>query len=160
MAQDDKLVGARNAFSLYFAFMSDVAGEIGLQRAVDLSDARDELTGTQRGRMIKQETGTAEFDIKAAAKATRDSIYQDFGITSKVVDETPKSVVVQCGRCPVYEGASMAGFDHDSIGTQCCAGAIRYVDALVKELNPDLSYELRKFRTSGEGFCEEAIVMR
>lgn len=160
MAQDDKVVGARNAFSLYFAFMSDVAGEIGLERAVALSDARDESAGAQRGRMIKQEMGVAEFDIKAAAKAAGASILDDFGITSKVIDETQKSVVVRCGRCPVFEGASMAGFDNQNIETQCCAGAIRYMDALVKELNPDLSYELRKFRTSAEDFCEEAIVMR
>lgn len=160
MAQDDKLIGARNGLALYFAYMNDVAREIGMERAVTLSAYGDESMGAMRGKMIREQAGAAKFDVKAAAKAARESIAEDFGIISKVVDETPNSVVVHCGRCPVYEAARMVGIDAENVETDCCGGAIRYMDALVKQLNPNLSYELRTFRSSADDFCEEAVVMR
>jgi hypothetical protein len=48
--------------------------------------------------------------------------------------------------------------DDDTIEMWCRAGSIRSIDALVKQLNPDLVFRLVKFRSNSEDFCEEEIV--
>jgi hypothetical protein len=39
------------------------------------------------------------------------------------------------------------------------ASSIRFMDSLAKQFNPDLSYQLEKFRSAADDYCEEAIVL-
>ena len=41
----------------------------------------------------------------------------------------------------------------------CRASSIRFMDSLAKQLNPDLNYQLEKFRSAADGCCEEAVVL-
>jgi hypothetical protein len=52
----------------------------------------------------------------------------------------------------------MLGLDNNTIETMCRNGAARLMDTMTKELNPNLSYQLRKFRSDEDDFCEEAII--
>ena len=159
MAHNDKLDGARNAFALHFTYVDSVAEEIGVDEAIALSEKVDEDMGSIRGQMIREQAGQMEFDAPSAASAARESIKNDFGIVSNVIEESDRRVVMQCGRCPVYEAARMVGMDNDEVRTQCCGGAIGYMDSLVKQLNPRLRYRLKKFRSSADDHCEEEVVM-
>jgi hypothetical protein len=49
--------------------------------------------------------------------------------------------------------------DNESIEAVCRAGALQYMDAMVKQWNPNLSYRLRKFRSSADGHCIEEVVL-
>ena len=49
--------------------------------------------------------------------------------------------------------------DGATIEAMCRAGAIRYMDMMVKQLNPNLSYLLREFRSSADGYCVEEVVL-
>jgi hypothetical protein len=53
----------------------------------------------------------------------------------------------------------MLGMDNESIEAVCRAGALRYMDAMVKQWNPNLSYRLREFRSSADGHCIEEVVL-
>jgi len=159
MANQDKLQGATNAFTMYFAYLNGVARQMGIDKAIALSAEVDKAMGGARGRMIKEQAGGVEFDAIAASAAARKSIMEDFGIESKPISEKPDEVVVQCGKCPIYDGAQVAGLDTATIEAQCRDCSIGYMDALVKQLNPNLTYRLRKFRQSADDSCEEEIVL-
>ena len=51
------------------------------------------------------------------------------------------------------------GMDAEAIEAACRACSIRLMEAMAKQLNPNLSYQLVKFRTAPDGYCEEAIVL-
>jgi hypothetical protein len=159
MSHEDKLKGAKNVFGLYYAYLNNVAREIGIDKAEEIGTELFKMNGSARGKMIKEKANMEEFTAEAASSAARQAIMEDFGIVSKPVEEGRDRVVVKCERCPVYDGAFMAGMDPGSIEVQCRNASIGYMNALVKELNPRLKYKLKKFRNSAEGECEEEIVL-
>jgi hypothetical protein len=158
MAVEDKFNGAKNAFTFFFAYLNTVAQEIGMEQAAALSTKVDETMGATGGKRIKEQAGTGQFDAKAAALLARNSIEEGFGIASEVIEESPQRAAFRIGRCPVYEAAEAAGLDVKDIEALCHAGPLKYMNAMVRQLNPNLSYQLRKFRSAADDFCEEAIV--
>jgi hypothetical protein len=55
---------------------------------------------------------------------------------------------------PACSGSSSSAADDE-----CRAGALRYMDTMVKQWNPNLSYRLREFRSSADGHCIEEVVV-
>jgi len=54
----------------------------------------------------------------------------------------------------------MMGMDAKTIENLVCrSGSIKLMDAMVKQLNPNLSVRIKKFRSSADDFCEEEIVL-
>jgi len=49
--------------------------------------------------------------------------------------------------------------DNKTIEAGCKAGAITFMDSAAKQLNPNLSYRLAKFRSSADDCCEESLVL-
>jgi hypothetical protein len=160
MSVEDKRNGARNAFTFFFAYLNAVAQEIGMDKAIALETAVDETMGRMHGKKLKEDAGADQLDIKTATRIAMDSIREGFGITSEVLSDDPDQVVVRCGRCPVYEAGQSVGMDAATIEKLCRTGPLRFMDATMGQLNPDLGYELRRFRTAPDGFCEEAVVRK
>ena len=75
-----------------------------------------------------------------------------------MIEESLQEVVVKLSKCPVYTAAQMLGLDSETIETMCRNGSAQLMHTATKELNPNLSYQLRKFRSGPDDFCEEAIV--
>ena len=158
MAIEDTFNGAKMAYTSFFAYFNTVAKEIGMERALALITKTDEATGAEAGKMIKEEAGVEELDAKAAASLAN-NFTEGLGIIEEAVEESPQKVVINVGRCPLYEAAQEVGLDTETIETLCRAGALRFMDTMVKQLNPNLSYQLIKFRSAADDFCEEAIVL-
>lgn len=76
-----------------------------------------------------------------------------------MIEESPQRVVFKVDRCPVYEAAHALGMNAEAIEAICRADSIRFMGAMAKQLNPNLSYQLRKFRSAADDSCEEAIVL-
>jgi hypothetical protein len=159
MAVEDTFNGARNAFSFVFAYINTVGQEIGMERAIALDTKMCETMGAVQGKMLKEQAGVEEVDAQTAAALAGKLIEEAFGIKSEVAETSPQRVVTRIGRCPLYEAAQMLGTDAAVIEALCRAGAIRNMDSITKQLNPDLSYQLSKFRSSADDFCEEVIVL-
>jgi hypothetical protein len=157
MGTEDTLNGATAAMTLFNAYMGTVAEEIGMERAGNMFTKMCENMGTMQGKMMKEQAGAEEIDAKTAWSLVK-NVPENLGITSEVVEESPQEVVVRLGKCPVYSGAEMVGFDAETIEAMCRTGSARLMDTVVKQLNPNLSHQLRKFRSSADDFCEEAIV--
>ena len=157
MSTEDKLVGARNGLAFSFAYMNIVGQEIGMEKAMAISGQVDEMMGREQGKLMKEQIGGKEVDIETAAEMALDAIKEGFGIKSKVVQKSADRLVVRCSRCPVYEAAQSLGMDADTIEDLCRTGSLKFMDAMVKELNPNLSYNLTKFRTHPNSSCEEEL---
>ena len=59
----------------------------------------------------------------------------------------------------VREAAQALGVDAEATEASCRASSIRFVEAMAKQLNPNLSYQLAKFRSAPDDTCEEVIVL-
>jgi len=158
MAVEDTFVGARTGLSLLFAYMGVVAQELGMEKAIAFDNRMCMAMGAAQGKMIKAQAGIETVDVQTAAKVLLGAIEQGFGIPSETIEESPDRVVLKIGKCAVCEAAAAVGMEPQTIEATCRAGAISFVNAMAKELNPDLKYELREFRPSADGCCEELIV--
>lgn len=161
MATDDTFNGARSAFVFHEAFLNTVAEEIGRERAAALETKMCEALGVLQGRMAKEQAeqaGMKDFDAKAAHLVCS-QLVGGLGITTEVTEQGTQEVVYKVGRCPVFEAAQLVGQDVQTSEAACRAGAIRFMDTMVKQLNPNLRHELRKFRSAPEDSCVEAIVL-
>jgi hypothetical protein len=159
MAVEDTFNGAKNAFTYFFAYLNTVGQEIGMEQALALDTKMCETTGVVQGQMLKEQAGIEEFDAQTAAALTGKLIEDALGISSEVAEGSPQRVVTRIGRCPLYEAAQTLGMDAEAIEGLCRAGAIRHMDTITKQLNPDLSYQLSKFRSTADDSCEEVIVL-
>jgi len=158
MASKDAFTGAKTAFIMLDAYINTVAQEIGMERAVSLMTRTCENMGVMGGQMLKEQARIKEFDAKTASSLLT-AFTKDIGMKVQVVEESPKRVVVRNGSCPVYEAARTLGMDGKAIEAMCRASSIRFDDMRVKQLNPNLSLRLRKFRSGPDDFCEEEVVL-
>jgi L-2-amino-thiazoline-4-carboxylic acid hydrolase len=157
MGIEDTYNGATAAMTFFNAYIKTVADEIGMDRAVNLFTKMCETTGAMQGKMMKEQAGTEEIDAKAAWSLVK-TVPEGIGISSEVIEESPQEVVVKLSKCPVYTAGQMIGLDAETIETMCRNGSAKLMHTATKELNPNLSYQLRKFRSGPDDFCEEAIV--
>ena len=157
MGMDDVFNGAKSAMTFYDAYLQTVAEEIGLDKAISLHTKMFETIGAMQGKMIKEQAGAEEIDTKAALSLTK-SVPESLGISMEVIEENPHSVSFKVNKCPIYEAAQMMGVDAETIETLCRNGPVRFMDTMTKQLNPNFNYQLQRFRSGPDDFCEEVIV--
>lgn len=160
MSNQDAFNGAKTAYIDFYAYINTAMQELGMGRACALMTRSDEIRGVKVGQLIKEQSGGKTFDAEAAAETILD-MAQQIGATDDVLEKSPEKVVTvtKFGNCPLYEAAKATGMDDKTIETLCHAGALVFFDNMVKQLNPDLSYRLRKFRSVADGGCVEEIVL-
>jgi len=159
MASTDTFNGAKNAFTFFYAYLNAVGQEIGMDRAIALDAKMCEMMGAAQGKTMKDQAGLDEIDIAIAASLAVRSIDEALGINSEVIQESAQRIAFKIARCPIYEAAEALGMDGASIEAMCRADALRYMDTMVKQLNPHLSYRLSEFRPSADGYCVEEVVV-
>ena len=157
MSLEDVFSGAMTALVYYNAYMNSVAEEIGEDKATSLGIKMGETMGAMQGQMLKEQAGDIEIDALAAFELMG-NIYTGLGIGTEVIEESPQAVIAKAGRCPEYEAAKMLGMDDKKIEDRCRKVYLAFGNTIVSQLNPDLSVELRKFRSSADDFCEEVVV--
>lgn len=156
MVSEEVFNTALNAFTMNTMYMAAVGQEIGKDRALAILTKMCENIGPIQGEMLKQQHNIQGDDAKAAL-AMKIPFDAGMGISFEVMEESPQKVVVKVGRCPLYEACQMAGLDAEEM---CRAASIPLVNGMLKTLNPALSYELQKFRSSADDYCIEAYVLR
>jgi hypothetical protein len=157
MANEDIFRGARSALTLFFAYQNTVAKEIGMERAITLQTKMSESIGAKQGKMLKEQLGIKNNDAIAALSLIR-SLKDNAGISFDIVKEGSQWVVIRNGRCPFYEASQAAGMDAKSIETTCRM-AMKFADSVVKQLNPNLSIQVKNFKSAPDAFCDEEIVL-
>ena len=159
MATADTFTGAKSAFTFLFAYLNTVGQEIGMERALALDTKMCEAMGAAQGMAMKEQAGMEEIDLQAVNSLNERFLEGGLGITSELLEEGARKHLFKVGRCPLYEAAAELGMDHASIEALCRAGAIRFMDTMVKQMNPALSYQLQQFRASAEDSCMEVMYL-
>ena len=157
MGMEDTFNGAMTAMTFFNAYENTVVEEIGEEQMLNMLTKMCETMGAMQGTMMKEQAGTQEIDAKTAWSMVR-SVPESLGMGSEVMEESPEKVVAKMGRCPIYTAAQMLGVDVKTMESRCRGSSVKFMDSVVKQLNPNFRYELRKFRKSADDFCEEAIV--
>lgn len=159
MATADTFTGAKSAFTFFFAYLNTVGQEIGMERAITLDTKMCEAMGAAQGKAMKEQAGMEELGLQAVNSLNDRFLENGLGLTSQVVEQDAQRQLFKVGRCPLYEAAAELGMDNASIEALCRSGAIRFMDTLVKQMNPALSYQLQKFRASAEDSCLEVMYL-
>ncbi|MFX0020061.1 MAG: L-2-amino-thiazoline-4-carboxylic acid hydrolase [Promethearchaeota archaeon] len=155
---EDTFNGAKNAFILLDAFIGTVVKEIGEEKAYNMIEETCQTMGALQGKMSRSQARREkikEMNPKNASFLASGAI-KGFGIDTEILKESEEKVSIKVGKCPVYEAAKMMGLDPEPF---CRRSAIPFMNSLVKELSPNLQYELEKFRTGQDDFCEESIAL-
>jgi hypothetical protein len=157
MAKEEAFNAAKSAFAAYDAFFAAVASQLGLENARTLESGALAPLGAAQGQMIKQQLGGATVNAQTAYSVLQKSVFETYGISSEVREASPQRVVFQAGKCPIYESGRMLGLDDGTIEGNCRASSICMMNALTQQLNPNLSYRLRTFRSGPDAGCIEEI---
>ena len=159
MSVTDTFRGAKSGLAFLFAYQNAVAQAIGAERAMALNTAMVQSFGATQGRELRKRLDIEEIPPKMAGSLAGEFLEQSLGIRTEAAEGNAERAVIKVGRCPIYEAAQALGMEHEAIEALCRAGSIPYMDALIKQLNPDLDYDLRQFRPSADGSCLERIVV-
>jgi hypothetical protein len=154
----DTFTGAKSGLTFLFAYQSTVAQDIGKERALALNSRMTQALGSAQGKALRERVEVKEIPPKLAASLVGEFLERALGIRSQAVEGSAEGVVIEVGRCPIYEAAEALGMEHAAIEALCRAGSIPYMDALIKQFNPDLAYDVRRFRSSADTPCIEVIV--
>jgi len=128
-----------------------------MDKALGLLTKMCESMGAMQGKILKEQAGAEELNVKAAWSLVK-SVPVGIGIGAEVIKESQQEIVIKAGKCPLYSAGQMLGFDNKTMETMCRKGSSRLMDTMTRELNPNLTYQLRKFRSGADDFCEEAII--
>jgi len=158
MASEDALNAGKTALMLYMSYFNAVAQEIGTEKATALQAKVCENMGEMQGKMIKEQAGIKEFDAKTAWSFLR-NMPESFGSSIEVLEESPQRVVLKCGKCSIYEAAHALGIDNNTIETMCQFSSNRTLETATKQLNPNLTFQVTKFRSAPDEPCIEEIVL-
>jgi len=134
-----------------------VVKEIGEEKTYDMIETTCQNMGAIQGRMSKSQARREKMKKMNPSNASilAAGAIKGFGIKTEILKESDEKVSLKVGKCPVYEAAKMMGLDAEQL---CRRSAIPFMNSLVKELNPNLQYELEKFRTGQDDYCEEIII--
>jgi hypothetical protein len=154
----DTFTGAKSGLTFLFAYQNIVAQEIGMERVLALNSSMTKALGDAQGKALRERVDVQTIPPKLAASLASEFLEQALGIRSQAMEGSAERVVIEVGRCPIYEAAEALGMEHTAIEALCRAGSIPYMDALIKQLNPTLAYDLTRFRPSADASCLEVIV--
>ncbi|MBD3256349.1 MAG: hypothetical protein GF383_14725 [Candidatus Lokiarchaeota archaeon] len=148
--------GAKNAFIFFNAYFKTVSDEFGVQKALDLNTKMSEELAAKQGKLMKEKAVTNQFDAKAAFSQLT-TIHESLGMGVDPDTQSNFSVIFQIERCPIYEAAKIIGIDPEQF---CRSGPLVFLNKVAKELNPNLSYELMKYRKDKDDNCKHQILLK
>ena len=156
---EDTFNGAKTAFLFFDGFYNAVVEEVGEEKALSLLEKMGKSMGVMQGKMLKSQTRRDKIkDITASiASSLAGGVIAGLGITTETLEETPEKITLKVEKCPVYEAAKLMGLDSEKM---CRHSAMPFMDTIVKQLDPNLGYELEKYRSGPDDFCQESIVLK
>ncbi len=153
------LHGSTTGLVFLGAYEQILEKEYGKERATALTEMVMQSVAQAHAKMIKEESGLQEFDLVFLHAIIPGLLYENMGIEFSAVEQTANTIVYNVGRCPVYESSVLLGFEPTAIESRCRATGLKYLEAVLKELNPKASVELDSFRSSPSEPCQESFVI-
>ncbi len=146
-----------NMTAMIGAFFNTVAEELGRKQSLASLSKSLENLGAMSGKMTKEQMGIEKLDASTIGSIMKGMV-ETYGLTSKL-EESPKTVLIKNYKCPFYDGLQAAGFDHEAVEAFCRHGPATMVKSFFGQIDPTVKYQLKKFRSTAEDFCEEEFVL-
>jgi hypothetical protein len=157
MSKTDVFSGTKAGMQIYNVFAQAVAEEIGVEMTIALQSKVMEKIGKLQGNMMQMQAGIKQFNTQTTSTLVKTAM-ENLGLKIKLIKESERTVLFKCTRCPIYDAGHELGINHKTIESWCRASNIRLFDSAIKQLNPDLTFRIVKFRIAPEDFCEEEMV--
>ena len=155
MSREEIYEATKRVYALYGAFFGAVAREVGNERALALHAQAHEEQGLASGDMLKQKIGERP-DIETLGAVLRASNLS-IGIDSQLAAANSSSALFCNWQCPMYDGYRMGGLDDETAEALCQRGAAAKLGTMLKQLDPDIVYHLKRYRSKPDDTCEEEI---
>jgi hypothetical protein len=153
---DELFKPARANMIAFTEYIYKVSQQIGMKEAFSLLRETFESMAVYQALRLKNQSGLDYIDAGNAYSLIR-VIPEGLGIDYEVIERSPFKVVIRMNRNPLYDAAKIAGLDPEKFHRD---SAIAYMDKIVQLLNPELRYELLKFKFSEDDYFEEQIILR
>jgi hypothetical protein len=154
-ATQEAFEAAKLAYTLYGWLLQEVAKEVGWETAIRAQSRLGDRFADLYSRMFKEKCAGAELGGDVIA-ATLNESYQHFGSDHEIAMHGD-AVAFRTTRCPIYEGLTASGMDHDTIEKVCCSATFREAE-LMHERFPELTAKL-KFREQAQEACVEEFAL-
>jgi hypothetical protein len=158
MIREEVFQATKKVFGLYGAFFDVVAQEMGIEKALSLHVRAHETLGIKAGKALCEVVGTAGCDIHKLGAILRESNLS-IGIESELKHADATSAVFHNLQCPLYEGYRMGGLDEHTAEVLCQLGAPAKLGSTLRQLNPNLTHRITRYRTRLDEPCEEEITL-
>ena len=153
---DELFKPARANMIAFTEYIYKVSQQIGMKKAYSLLRETFESMAVYQALRLKNQARLDYFDAEDAYVLIK-VIPEGLGIDYEVIETSPLKVVVRMNKNPLYDAAKIAGLDAEKFHRE---SAIAYMDKIVQLLNPDLRYELVKFKFTDDDYYVEQIILR
>jgi hypothetical protein len=156
---EDTFNGAKTAFLFFGGFYNAVVNEVGEEKALNMMEEMGKSLGVMQGKMLKSQVRREKIkDITPSSAGSLSSdVLAGLGIVTENIEENPEKITYKINKCPVYEATRLMGLDSEAL---CRHGAVAFMNTVVKQIDPNLGYELEKYRSGPDDFCKESIVLK
>lgn len=115
--------------------------------------------GVMQGKMLKSQLRRDKIKeiTPSIAGSLTGGVIAGLGMVTETIEESPEKISFKINKCPVYEAAKLMGLDSEIL---CRHSAVSFMNTIVKQIDPNLGYELEKYRSGPDDFCQEAIVLK
>lgn len=149
--------GVKTGAMFLYAYRNGVAEAIGQEQALAIHKDVNVAMGSAFGKQLKEQLGEGEMDAAAVGRIVADLCTDMMGATPEIVSESPTEVVFKQGPCAFYDATVELGMHPADIVTSCNQTSMAFMDAMVRELDPRLSYRSKSHRVNGEGHCYDVL---
>jgi len=156
MTEEQIFQATRKVYALYGAFFKAVAQELGMEKTLALHVRAHEEQGVTSAKSLKEKMGDEKFDLQKLGSVLQQSNLS-VGIASELAHATSESALFSNSRCPMYDGYRMGGLNDETAEALCQKGAPAKLGAMLKQIDPGITYRLKHYRTKPEEACEEEI---
>ena len=147
---------ARANFIAFAEYVYKVSQQLGMKKASSLLKESFENMATYQGLRLKNQSGFDYIDAESAYSLIK-VIPEGLGIEHEVIETSPFNVVIRVFKSPLYDAAKIVGLNPEKFHRD---SAICYMERIVQQFNPELHYELVKFKFTDDDYIVEQIVLK
>jgi hypothetical protein len=156
---EDAFNGAMAGFAFFSGLFNEVVENIGEDKTLNLLGKMAKTIGKMQGTIIKGQVRRDKIRevTPSVASTLLGDLLSGIGMETEIVGTTSENVNIKLKRCPIYEAGKLIGGDTEKI---CRHSTVPFMDTILKKINPNLSYQLDRYRTNSEDCCEESITLK
>lgn len=147
------IVGTRRAYTLLFSYVLAVSNETGSDKALGCFYDTVKKRGKNDGIELMREC-----NIKGTGVTECLTVYtkmmNDYGVHPLIFSKTEEKALIRVDRCPFYEAYHASEISCGWLTENICKIiTLPLITEIIKQVNPNATIDIQKYRASAEDFC-------